>query len=62
MFAVVCGMHAGDATGKYSGVLDCFVKTARNDGLLVGVPTLAQLAAPLLCILWQQLLQCSGGC
>lgn len=26
---------AGDSTGKYAGVLDCFVKTARNDGLLV---------------------------
>jgi hypothetical protein len=26
---------AGDSTGKYSGVVDCFVKTARNDGLLV---------------------------
>ena len=24
----------GDSTGKYSGVLDCFVKTARNDGPL----------------------------
>jgi hypothetical protein len=28
-------MCAGDSTGKYAGVLDCFVKTARNDGLLV---------------------------
>jgi len=27
--------HAGDRSGKYTGVLDCFVKTARNDGLLV---------------------------
>ena len=24
----------GDNTGKYSSVLDCFVKTARNDGPL----------------------------
>jgi hypothetical protein len=24
----------GDRAGKYSGVLDCFVKTARNDGPL----------------------------
>jgi hypothetical protein len=24
----------GDRSGKYAGVLDCFVKTARNDGLL----------------------------
>lgn len=28
-------MAAGDSSGKYAGVLDCFVKTARNDGLLV---------------------------
>ncbi len=27
-------MFAGDKSGRYSGVLDCFVKTARNDGLL----------------------------
>jgi solute carrier family 25 uncoupling protein 8/9 len=31
---VVKSRVMGDATGKYSGVLDCFVKTARNDGLL----------------------------
>lgn len=24
----------GDRAGKYNGVLDCFVKTARNEGLL----------------------------
>ena len=24
---------AGDATKQYRGVLDCFAKTARNDGL-----------------------------
>lgn len=24
----------GDRTGRFAGVLDCFVKTARDDGLL----------------------------
>lgn len=31
---VVKSRVMGDSTGKYAGVLDCFVKTARNDGLL----------------------------
>jgi len=31
---VVKSRVMGDSSGKYSGVLDCFVKTARNDGLL----------------------------
>lgn len=34
---LVLDAAAGDSTGKYAGVLDCFVKTARNDGLLVSV-------------------------
>lgn len=42
----------GDSTGKYAGVLDCFVKTARNDGLLV---------SPACCICFQCVLpRCSS--
>ena len=31
--AWVAGGRAGDAQGQYKGVLDCFAKTLRNDGL-----------------------------
>ncbi|KXZ44839.1 hypothetical protein GPECTOR_61g792 [Gonium pectorale] len=31
---VVKSRVMGDRTGRFSGVLDCFVKTARNDGML----------------------------